>query len=153
MNIFQHTNYTQRATAHNHMQPYERICAFVSGMIGRCSHDIKELQNEIKMWQEPEVQQLLGADECNMKCDQVTSLIQSLQAELDGWMSMNTRLGVCETCGGSGTYYDTSCESVKCDKCKGSGRKLWTPPPTPKTVAAAAPAENVSWLAVGRKFR
>lgn len=123
-----HQHNTNRATAYNHEEPFERAASFIKQSIYICDQNIERLTTEIKMWGEPDVTMLLGDDTCYMKRCQAESVLKEFQSEKESWAALYTKLGACQTCAGGGWLWQCIAQDesikVKCDACGGAGKNL-----------------------------
>lgn len=160
-----HQHNSNRATAYNHKEPFERAASFIEQSIYICDQNIERLQIEIKMWGETEVVSLLGEDECYMKRCQAESVLKEAVSEKESWATLYTKLGACKTCAGGGWLWQCVSQDesikVKCDTCGGAGKSLAAQAAVAavkaKVLAAKAEAEgtqNGNFLTmVARKFK
>ena len=113
-------------TAYNHMQPFQRVNSFLNMCISPLEEELKELENQVKMWNETEVQKYIGIAECSVEINVCYTRMAEIRQWLEKWKRMRSQLVVCADCNGHGEYYihesQDSGHYAKCSTCKGTGK-------------------------------
>lgn len=168
MTQFPHNTGGQRPTAYKHMKPFERAASFIGCMLHFYKENISRMEEEMSMWNEPVLIQLIGADDCRDLRWGVENQLKTLKADQEVWQKRLDMMGVCKGCSGQGWYWTCIAqdESVrtKCGDCDGHGMT-----PQSRAVVAAVEAQQLAAAAnaaaaasvkppsflqnVGRKFR
>lgn len=150
----------QTPTVYTHMKPFRRLNSYVKGMLYLITQEIKETEEEIAMWEEPEVCVILGKEDAARlgEITQAQAHLTELKAAKTRWDEMAEKLHYCTNCNGCGEIrhiisQDESRYS-KCSACDGSGMsaeaKIDAPPvPAPPKKSIM----NALAFTVGRKFR
>lgn len=113
-------------TAYNYMAPLQRVNSFLNMCISPLEEELKELENQVKMWNEPEVQKYIGLTECSTEITVCYTRMSEISQRLEKWKRMRSQLVVCAECKGHGEYYvsDGYMEGhyAKCSICNGTGK-------------------------------
>lgn len=122
------------ATAYDHLTPYKRLSTFVFHRIYEEQESIKALEAEIRMWEEPEVKnimegfasrtpQYLNREQLVFK---VRNALEFHRLEIKFWQNLEKELNQCPGCNGTGelrTIIDVDeSKYEKCNACDGTGK-------------------------------